>query len=513
MKSNICQLCGRQLHYRIENRAGHHCIIWSIRGDYDGTSTVSGKILVEGKARRLSKQFKSYLQAYNKPAQDESGDLTQDFLSFSARQFLLEVLDITKAEGRARCSSLSQTLGTAALAFYSRLLHREGRSVATVRDDTRILDALIQRLGHLPVLEVSPQACAANLAALSDHQRKGCVRLLRALFDLMITERMAENNPWDKFQFSDKPNTPSYSTLVSKNLEAQVLTKGQCGELLSQLPAVPTGSHNEGVQLALFLVLVEHLSLEEICGLNVGDLSFLLDFKSRMAIHVRREFRKAEKNYLTTDIVDPYQRRVLPLPHLLTPLCQALILGKPKDAPLISRPGYKHRRISPEQLRREIESILSPVQQKKVTPVKGSKPASGLQLLLNTSHQKLPQYGYEDEELRYQEGRRPILTSAKSYCDFANEAQLNKMGAIQDRWLGSCVPPHCTMSPKNICRRLPAKGKMMVFSGSPGTCLNIDLTLCTNNIDPVLIPEEGIILEISADYGASGKAWCNIKED
>ena len=388
-------------------------------------------------------------------------------------------------------------------------------SGAYLRDETSSHEKLIELFEKVPLSELTPEKNKARLRKLSEHRRDSCIRMLRRLFNLLATAGGKIDNPWKNCEFTDAPKRRTYVSCVNRDIEQICLTNGQINCLIQKIPKRPTGSFQDGILLASLLMAIESVSPDEICGINVEDVKPLSAFPDRWTISLHRVFTKSNKRHYLEEMGDTASIRVLSLPQKLNPLIRALCKGKNEKDHLFRQEDHSSRRMTPELLTKEICNLLKPLDIKKETNVMGSKPPGGIPLLLNTAEAGLRRAGYEDEELRNQQGKSPLLTSAISYCDFKNQVQLNKMGALQDRWLNN------VMRPEFLPRPVRMKSKQLNDAGATiapifySNCIQaeleaiIDLTELNGYSDEF----KNLALHLHSGYGADIQIWLEEVKD
>ena len=159
----------------------------------------------------------------------------------------------------------------------------------------------------------------------------------------------------------------------------------------------------------------------------------------------------------------------------------------------------------PEDLRKELEKRFDLLPHQEIT-VSKSKHPSLHRLLSKTAPRELSKSGFENEELRFLLGQAPKLVSAKSYADFLNESELNKLGALQDRWLGRLWPDQSKINAGKI-GKLSGKRSMLRYTSTQGERTQAAIRITIPSIDPAVldtISAEGILLELGVCYGCSG---------
>lgn len=410
-------------------------------------------------------------------------------------------------------------LGVMLAAEFNTLLNRDGknRTAASAEDDKRAIKRLLKNEGSTPWNEVTPEKSHHWLRRMTTHARIGCARIMRALFLEMCRMRFADGiSPWDGYQPNKVAKPPQDAkSLIQQHVNHSMLTDGQCEKIVAMCLE---NRQVSGLRLALLLKLVLPLSEKELCGLDLDHFTYLQEYAARMTVDIKNEATREDgkTNYRLNAIEDQYQCRRLPVPHVIKDYYEQLKKArgiaadaKPKPGmPLITMECNSQRRMRPCDLAKKFNDLLKvcevpqPVQKKYC----GSF-ASMLSQLEKTAVRELRKSGCEEEEMRFLQGRRPLLVSAKNYADFFNEAELNKLGAIQDRWLNRLGAPSWKADgmSETIYRGKKEFWKTDCVGSATEVEINIVLPQLSDPIDFTKIPEEGLIFELGVLHGMTGK--------
>lgn len=484
--------------YRLENRNGHPTLILSYRK--------SGKIAYEHPPRRVK----------NTSIENLPQELLEEFF-----QHLFSIAP--PMEHRERGLALRRSLVDLPLAvllaadshalFYNPDLRRKR---ASIEDDERATMLLLQQEGQTPWREVTPARCSRWMYGhnLSDHMRISIKRVMRSLFLRQAEEGIIEEIPWCNYD----PNAASrpkqnFKSLICANVDPTTLTDRQCQALLTPIDNAGQKGNVSGIDIALLLRLTLALPLEEICALNIGDFSYLRDYPNRLTVNITHQVTcsDGQSSYRIRPHTDPYKIRKLPLS---TYFCIAFESYKKNrktkrvslsELPLVPAKNNIQRRMRPEDLRKELEKRFDLLPHQEIT-ISKSKHPSLHKLLTQTAPRELFKSGFENEELRFLLGQPPKLVSAKSYADYLNEAELNKLGAIQDRWLGRLWPKRSEVSASKV-RKLSGKNSMLMYIGTQGEHTQATIQITIPPTDPAILgtlSDGGIQLELGTCYGCSG---------
>lgn len=481
--------------YRIEQRDGHPTIILSYRQ--------SGKIVYEHPPRRIK---------------DMPTDRLPDKI---LEKFFRSLLSLElPTEQRERGLLLRRSLVTLPLAvlfaadsyalFYNPDL---GRKKSSIEDDKRAIALLLQHEGKTPWREVTPSRCSRWMYGrnLSDHMRISIKRVMRSLFLRQAEEGIVEEIPWCNYD----PNAASrpkqnFRSLIRTNVDPTALTDGQCQVLLTPIDNAIQKRNVSGIDIALLLRLTLALPLEEICALNIGDFCYLRDYPNRLTVSITHQVTCADSqsSYRIRPLTDPYKIRKLPLASCVrdavnTYRSRKVASTSVSSLPLVPNKSNNQRHMRPDTLQKELEKRFASLPRQEIT-AKPNKHPSLHELLNRTAPKELPKSGFETEELNFILGKPPKLVSAKSYADYLNEAELNKLGGLQDRWLRRLWPEKPNTDATELIRRLSGKNSMLRYVSSQRAHTQATIQITIPPIDPEVLPAEGIVLELGACYGCSG---------
>lgn len=490
---------GFPIFYRVECRSGHPTIILSYHQ--------SGKIVYEHPPRR----------AKDIPAEHLPQKLLEEFL-----RCLLSLE--SPSENRERGLNLRKLLDSLPLAvllladsytlFFNPNLERKRSSI---EDDQRAIALLLKHEGQTPWREVTPARCSRWMYGqnLSNHARTSIKRVMRSLFLHQAEERIIDEIPWCNYD----PNAASrpkqnFKSLIRTNVDPTTLTDGQCQALLTPIAKAIQRRTVSGLDIALLLRLILALSLEEICALSLGNFCFLQDFPGRLTVNITHQITRADgqSSYRIRPLTDPYKIRKLPLSAYLHMAFESYKKNRKtksvplSELPLVPAKNNVQRHMRPDDLRKELEKRFDLLPHQEITVSKGKHPSLH-KLLTQTAPRELLKSGFEDEELRFLLGQAPKLVSSKSYADYLNEAELNKLGALQDRWLGRLWPGKPETSAAKPIGRLFGKNSVLRYISNQGERTQAAIRIAIPSIDPVVldtISAEGILLELGVCYGCSG---------
>lgn len=486
--------------YRVEYRNGHPTIILSYRQN--------GKIIYEHPPRRIKN-----LSINSLPPK-----ILEEFFQ---RLLSLEPPAEQRERGLLLRRSLVNLPLAALLAADSYTLFtnpHSGRKKSSIEDDERAITLLLKHEGGTPWREVTPSRCSRWMYGhnFSDHARISIKRVMRSLFLRQAEERIIEEIPWCNYD----PNAASrpkqnFRSLIRTNVDPTTLTDGQCQALLTPIAKAIQGGTVSGLDIALLLRLTLALPLEEICALTLGDFCFLQDYPSRLTVNITHHTVCAERqhSYRQFPLTDPYKIRKLPLASCVRDATEVYRGQRSTGSsapylPLVPHKSNNQRHMRPDILQKELEKRFISLTKQEIT---GKKKYPSLNQLLNrTAPRELNKSGFEDEELRFLLGQAPKLVSAKSYADYLNESELNKLGVLQDRWLGRLLPDTSgdSFSKKSETDKLTGKNTELLYRISNGQRTQVKIHIAIPAISDTAVldslPGGEIQLELHSLYGCSG---------
>lgn len=494
---------GFSLYYRIENRQKAKAIVISHRIE-DGN-----KPRINYECKPIERQsIQRMIAEFELAGQGLLEALPPEIMT----QCMNDFIGLGSEDSRKRRRSIPNlTFGVLLAADKEKLIYETGevRDKATIDDEERILKILLEKVGPVCWSDVTPELCVDWLARQSEHDQKAVKRLMLRFQRLQLQAGLLDKLSWEDY----KPGTitrkrKSSRSLIQNNIEPAMLTTGQCSYVINTIfDHVNEGTVSE-VDMAILLKLTLCLDEEYISALNLSDFQALDDYKNRYVVAITHVEEKSNKNYIRREISDPYERRLLPIPSLVAE-CYRALLKKRKVTdlcvPLIPSRQNALRRMSPADLKKEERRFLDALQIVQITDAPKIKRMHAVDLLAVTGERELLKCGIEEEELRLMKGQRPQLVSGRHYYDRNNEAALNKIGALMDRWVGRIYQQGVTQKSNSV---LSKKGSSVEWIAEELDCRT--QVFATITIPPVQrdkIPPGGIELELSTLHGMTGTIY------
>lgn len=480
-------------YYRVEMRGENPTLILSYREERDGKTTIAFEA-----NPRSTKEIRAW---------HATGASISELPPEVIRRFLISFIGVDDSKTRdiniARRSALpSLPLGILLTTDKERILSsgKAVRARSSIAADERIIRHLLKEEGSTPWNCVTPKKCVEWLTSCSERDRKDIKRIMLNLFQCQHDLGLCTDNPWVDFN----PETVArkrakHKVLVSKNIEQVMLSDDQCSQIFETCRRRLSAGHVTGVDIAVLLILTLGICVEHLVALDLTDFKPLKEFHSRLGLHITNTVQKSKGgNYMLTEIEDAYQRRFVPTITLVSE-CWHFLMKKyhlPRNSPranntpLVPVKSNKARRLSPKALEEVItQYITETVGLTFTSTIDGtSRPHPPIvDILKTTANHKMIRVGIEDEEARAIKGMRPQLVSAKSYYDRFNEAAMNKIGALLDRWAGYLPTP--------------ARNSCCYSCGSHNHRTQAIIRLQLSSISLDDISDEGIVLELTATHG------------
>lgn len=417
------------------------------------------------------------------------------------------------ANNRRRRKELDLPLAVLLLADLD-MVDSSNVSKTTKDDRVKALQLLLEHEGSTPWPLVTVDKCSTWLPGLSPHNQHACVREMKRVLNWQKSLGLEVDDDWWGDVTLENPPQHEPKLLIAMHNEHRILETMQCGAIIRACRECLRTRKCTEVGMAVLLMLTLALSAEETCALTFGDFAQLRDYKSRYIVHVHAEHTKGERNYRTKEFGKSYKDRYLPLAYAVsdyllkykvraTAYSSAPHKNRPQVAklPLIPSLDNFGRKMSPDVLRQAIDDFLIPWMPKRVTPRKDVPLPSPTKLLVNTALQRMRD-GMHEEEIRRMCGKAPQLVSARHYNDFRNESELNKLGAIQDRWIAAACPE---VQREQLAAHFASTQAGVWTTDTPGTCTMLDAIIRVKACSDEDIPDGGVVLQIGSLHGVYGR--------
>lgn len=473
--------------YRIEHRASGETLILSFR---PGRSK-HRRIVFEGKPKLITKARKR-------------GLALEEIVLTYIPEFLLELFDVTKKSElpKDRQRETYELPLAVVWELDKKIMEKAGGWKENTRQEyEQTFKWIISQWGQLPLGKVTPEFCANRLQEETTAKHKRVARALRQLFYCEAEQGFVTENPWENpVQGRREPQNRDY--LAQVHIADYILPKSYCQQIVSRCFAGLTRKVDGGLYFGVLLCMVLALNIDEVTALTFGCFSCLAHYPARMVVNVSKHLVKKENNWTILRFDQAAKIRKVAMPTLIKNALEIYkqnISGKENEYVLRS-PKNADRRITPDKFKKWLNENFGDIVSEYIasSPIPSSK--STYEILHQTALAQLDVCGYEEEEARYVQGKKPKATHAKHYCDFANEAELNRMGALLERTTRAWTA-HIGQEESGSPKVLSGKGSICQWKASPESRGDVNLIISIPVIDYEDIPDNGIQLEIAIPYG------------
>lgn len=483
---NVYDYFGFPIYYRIERRAIGETLIFSYRSNENEMQ----KIVFEGNPKVITKDRREGLSLEQIVLKHIPGFLSEMFDEVH-RKKEWDVLDLPLAV----VWELDRPV----------MEKNEGWKESTRQEYERTFAWIISQWGRLPLREVTPELCAPCLQRRTVDKHERVARALRQLFYWEAELGHLMDNPWEQ-PVRGRRREQNARRLTQTHIADNVLSKGCCQRVVSRCLDGLTRKVDGGLYFGVLLCMVLALSVEEIAALTFGSFEYLAHYPERMSVCIKRHLVRKGKKWTIENIEQAAKIRQVAVPAIVRDALEVYkgaVSGEEHEY-IFRSPKNADRRLPPDAFKRWVEENFGDIVHEYISmgPIFSKK--SACEILHLTALGQLEICGYEEEEKRYVCGLKPQATHAKHYCDFANEAELNRMGALLDRVVGGWVPSPRQESVHRV-ERLSGRGGTCEWSVLPEYRGDVDLTLKVPVINRDDIPEEGLCIEIAISYGGQIK--------
>lgn len=479
---NVYDYFGFPICYRIEHRAVGETLILSFRSD----ESAEGRIVFEGNPKVITKDRKEEVPL-------------EQIVRKHIPSFISEMFDETRKEKWRETYDLPLAvvweLDKTAMEKY------EDWKESTRQEYERTFAWIISQWGHLPLREVTPELCAPCLQRQTADKHERVARALRQLYYWEAELGYQTDNPWEK-PVAGRRRKQNASRLTQTHIADNVLSKGCCQRVISRCLDGLTRKVDGGLYFGVLLCTVLAISVEEIAALTFGSFGYLTHYPSRMSVCVERHVVRSGKKWVIQNIEQAAKVRQVAVPAIIRDALEVYksAVSGGENEYILRSPKNADRRMPPDTFKKWVDENFGDIVDEYVSAGPISSKKSACEILHMTALGQLEICGYEEEEKRYVRGMKPQATHAKHYCDFSNEAELNRMGALLDRAVGGWVPSPKPESMHSV-EKLSGRDSACEWGASSGYRGDVDLTIKVPAIDRDDIPEEGLCIEIAIPYG------------
>ncbi len=439
---------GCVFHYRFERRAKGLTIVYSLRRDRkiinELERSVPKKLQTKSDEQIAWEMFPGTIIDLFGVLEDSSSDIEE--LATQRRNLPLAMVWLLDREDIAQ---------------------DHGWSAGSLADYDKIAEKLINRWGNKPLREIEPKESDRILKKddeVSDSERTRCERLLQFICrrEAFLGYLSEKENLWQFFSPSDLSRKRSRNSYINTNIENRDFTAGQYADAVKKcVERINQKDMDSRWYFASLLYLTMALDASELCGLSFASFRLLKNYPNRYVLIVKDTYQRRsgtkEGHCWLRQQDDAYRIRMVPCSDLVGVAFGSIYAKflvkygdsvKLEEYPLLCDRKNVCRRIDPEafkeNFREEFGELLSanrvmkPQKELKKDTIRSTSEIA--KMIRRTVKANLLNAGCEEEEIRYFLGETPLTTAAKHYMDSGNEAELNRMGAIQDRWHSKLYP-------------------------------------------------------------------------
>ena len=417
------KMYGVDISYRIEMRDGgvHPTIVMQ---------TKMGGISVCSNPARISQWWAQIKDSYGQP-----GFLRLLPSSLTDRLFAQLVAAWSKAhvDGTLDKNAPGLPLGVLLRGFGDELRSEDVTAAAAKRRENAIA-ALLKYEGSTAWELVTPDRCRSWFPS-SPSQCTECAAVMHRLYTALAFRGVFNPDPWSGFSSSLHPKEPSIESLQRRYLCQKFLNHMEIRQVLKNCLAIV-----DSVSVAILLILILKLTIEEVCALSFGDLVRLRFFDVH-ALTVTEVYQRVNQNYRVKAIREE-DAVILPVPTIIANLIKRLgenarsssnakVKGNIDALPIVSQSSNRCARMKPSALAKAINERLPYINVPRGQSLIG--------LLQRTAVNFADECGFDADQIRYFLRYRANSTAAKHYASFISEDALLGMIQMMDQHLAELL--------------------------------------------------------------------------
>ena len=333
----------------------------------------------------------------------------------------------------------------------------------------RAMEVMIQHWGDRPLFSITPGQCYSVLAALSEHMRSNCIRIMGYLTACDVEFGNPIPNPWVGYKLGSVQDHKI--SQINQYIDDTMLASDDIAKLMEYCIAAIRQTHD----IRYFTLLLRELlglPTNLICALDHTDILPLQNL-SRYCLHIYRTYREAGKRCRLCPLPHDYNERMIPLPTILVDMY--MLLQKP-SGPLVGHPDNAARRCPPETLDKWYADVWDSIYGGRID-WKGNA-----RRIRTTVERCLQMNGYSVDEINYHFGIKPQGVTAKHYIDFGSEIELAQLGAMLDNWLDN-IFREAPASPTYSRAALTKKGAELEVYPHIGSRANTEIRIALAESD------------------------------
>ena len=355
--------------------------------------------------------------------------------SLTDRLFVLLIAAWCEAhvEGTLDKNAPSLPLGVLLRGLGNELRSKDVTAAAAKRRENAIA-ALLEHEGETALELVTPDRCRSWLPS-SPSQCMECAAVMHRLYTALAFRGVFNPDPWSGFSSSLRPKEPSIESLQRRYLCQKFLNHMEIRQVLENCLAI-----KDSVSVAILLILILKLTIEEVCALSSGDL-VRLKFFDVHALIVTEIYQRVNQNYRIKAIREE-DAVILPVPTIVANIIKCLgenaksnnnakVKGNIDALPIVSQSSNRCARMKPSALTKAINERLPYIDV--------ARGQSLIGLLQRTAANFADECGFDADQIRYFLRYRANSTAAKHYASFISEDALLGMVQMMDQHLAELL--------------------------------------------------------------------------
>lgn len=307
-------------------------------------------------------------------------------------------------------------------------------TAAAAKRRENAIAALLEHEGETALELVTPDRCRSWFPS-SPSQCAECAAVMHRLYTALAFRGVFNPDPWIGFSSSLQPKEPSIESLQRRYLCQKFLNHMEIRQVLENCLAI-----KDSVSVAILLILILKLTIEEVCALSFGDL-VRLKFFDVHALIVTEVYQRVNQNYRIKAIREE-DAVILPVPTIVANIIKCLgenaksnnnakVKGNIDALPIVSQSSNRCARMKPSALTKAIKESLHYIDV--------SRGQSLIGLLQRTAANFADECGFDADQIRYFLRYRANSTAAKHYASFISEDALLGMVQMMDQHLAELL--------------------------------------------------------------------------
>lgn len=244
--------------------------------------------------------------------------------------------------------------------------------------------------------------------------------LVRAIIAYYLHDHDMDPSAFDSYLLLYSTPRKSVKAKIGDGMRSTALTLADYQNIYKKLIKDPNDTN-----CALMLIIFLNLDVNEVCGLNVGDVQPIKGYSGCYNLQVTKVCVRKGMKFISVKTSDDKRYRYVPIPYHIYNCIKNLTSFKSAsnpENPLFTR---RNKRINPKYLKAEFEKCLDIKPNIITITLYGKEVDVDLSFLPSSNSRSCRYYwknhcGLIDGEIRYLSGRSPTDTISNNYIDFNN---------------------------------------------------------------------------------------------